>query len=995
MEVVVEVEEAMNALGTNMEEVILEITLRWSVKIYLHSKKGKIMEGFGIGVCTACPLLVEETIIVLGGGSKLPSMNDSMLPPMMAGSIPRCLGNLSRLEILELRKNNLLGGIPSELGKLSKLRILNLVSNNLSGGLPPTIFNLNSSSAETISLEVVYLSENPLSGHIPKGLCLFKNLKKLALAANGFVGSIPRCVGNLSHLEILYLDRNKMSGEIPSELGQLANLRMLSLSHNNLSGRAPPTIFNLSSSEVISLAFNKLFGNVLELANFRLPKLQELYLSRNGFSGRISNSISNASMLKILELSNNSFNGPMPMTLGGLRNLKILSLSNNELTTDPSQRELHFLTSLTQCPQLESLNIGYNPLNGSLPTSIGNFSASLEIFEAGASQIQNSLPYQIGNLSGLLDLDLELNDLIGAFPSSMGNLHELQQLYLDNNKLEGNLPNEVCRLTSVGEFYMDENKLSGPIPSCFGNLTNIMEISLASNAFTSLRHSMWSLSNVWLMNLSFNSLTGYLPLEIGKLVNLQILDLSMNQFSATIPEIISNLKMLEQLDLSDNAFQGNIPTSIGNLGSLKSLDLSSNNLSGTVPKSLEKLYYLKYLNLSFNMLTGPIPTNGAFANFTIQSFMGNHDLCGNSKLKLPPCPDTSPSKSRKVMFLLKFVLPPIAALTLMALLLILYIKYWRKSKKLPVSSTDLSVKLGHKCISYYDLLNATNNLSEANMLGTGSFGSVYKGTMSDGDIVAVKVFDLEVEGAVTSFDKECQVLKNVRHRNLVKIISCSSNLDFRALVLQYMSNGSLEKWLYNHGQNCLNILQRMDIMIDVALGLEYLHHGYSEPIVHCDLKPSNVLLDEDMVAHVGDFGIAKILAEYKSMTQTSTLGTMGYIAPEFGLQGRVSPKVDVYSYGIMLMETFTRKSPGDEMFVEGLSLRKWIISFYPDRVLETMDTGLWARQETATIAAMDSLTQCFSSIIELSLQCSNDLPEERLNMTDTVVKLKKIKEDMV
>lgn len=431
---------------------------------------------------------------------------------------------------------------------------------------------------------------------------------------------------------------------------------------------------------------------------------------------------------------------------------------------------------------------------------------------------------------------------------------------------------------------MDENKLSGPIPSCIGNLTRMLSISLASNAFTSIPVSMWSLSNVWFMNLSVNLLSGYLASEIEKLVILQTLDLSKNQLSGSIPGTLSNLKMLKQLNLSDNAIQGNIPTIIGDLASLESLDLSSNNLSGIIPKSLEKLPYLKHLNLSFNMLGGPIPVNGAFGNFTIQSFMGNKNLCGNSKLMLPPCPDANTlPKSRKVSFWLKYVLSPIAAVLLGVFLIFLYVKYWRKNKNLPVSvsSTNLSIQLGHKYISYYELLGATNNLSQDNLLGIGSFGSVYKGTMPDGEIVAVKVFDLQAEGALTSFDRECQVLRSVRHRNLVKIISSCSNLDFRALVLEYMPNGSLEKWLYtDQGPNsCLDMVQRMDVMIDIASGLEYLHHGYSEAIVHCDLKPSNILLDEDMVAHVADFGIAKFLAKYKSMTQTATLGTMGYVAP--------------------------------------------------------------------------------------------------------------------
>jgi len=145
-------------------------------------------------------------------------------------------------------------------------------------------------------------------------------------------------------------------------------------------------------------------------------------------------------------------------------------------------------------------------------------------------------------------------------------------------------------------------------------------------------------------------------------------------------------------------------------------------------------------------------------------------------------------------------------------------------------------------------------------------------------IVAIKVFNLVVEGAFKSFDTECGVQRNIRHRNLVKIISTCSNNDFKAFVLEYMPNGSLQKWLYSQ-DCCLSILQRLNIMIDVASALEYLHDGYSTPIVHCDLKPSNILLDEDMVSHVADFGIVKLLGDGDSMMRTMTLATIGYMAP--------------------------------------------------------------------------------------------------------------------
>ncbi|XP_042025571.1 receptor kinase-like protein Xa21 [Salvia splendens] len=186
-----------------------------------------------------------------------------------------------------------------------------------------------------------------------------------------------------------------------------------------------------------------------------------------------------------------------------------------------------------------------------------------------------------------------------------------------------------------------------------------------------------------------------------------------------------------------------------------------------------------------------------------------------------------------------------------------------------------------------------DSFSEANMLGRGSFGSVFRGVLKDGLSIAVKVFNLELKGGSKSFEVESRILSNIRHRNLFRVIGCCTNMEFKGLILEFMPNGSLEKWLYSDNY-FVDILLLLNISIDVALALEYLHHGYTFPVVHCNIKPSNVLLDENMAARVADFDISKLFEEGEAMVQTKTLDTIGYAAPEYGSEGKVSTSADVY-----------------------------------------------------------------------------------------------------
>ncbi|XP_031131847.1 probable LRR receptor-like serine/threonine-protein kinase At3g47570 [Ipomoea triloba] len=541
-------------------------------------------------------------------------------------------------------------------------------------------------------------------------------------------------------------------------------------------------------------------------------------------------------------------------------------------------------------------------------------------------------------------------------------LQNLDGIGISSNRITGTIPSYISNCSYLTTIYFDSNGLSGPIPNSLGELRWLELLDLFDNNLTTESSSVGlnivsSLANcrylreLWLSN---NALNTVLPSSFGN-----------------IPSAIGGLQELQYIILANNLLQGSIPNTFASMISLEHMDLSNNNLMGRIPKSLETLLYLKFLNVSFNKLSGEIPSKGPFKQFGYLSFLSNEGLCGSSRLKVPPCNPNSNSH-RSIRRLLWIVLISIAILIVGISSVGLH---KCKSKKSISTEVILFQEMVFPRISYYELQQATQGFDSSNLLGTGSFGSVYKGIFTNGSSFAIKVFNLQVEGAFKSFDIECQVLRNLRHRNLTKVISACSNLDFKALILQYMPHGSLDNWLYSENQS-LNIMQRLNIMIDVACGLEYLHYGNSIPVVHCDLKPSNVLLDEDMVGHVSDFGISKLLGDDRSIAYTCTMATIGYIAPEYGSRGMVSTRSDVYSYGIMLMEVFTRKRPSNEMFSGDLSLQSWVynsLSNTPDLIV---DSTLLRAEELQ----LSQKLQYISTILELALNCTVESPKERVDI---------------
>ncbi|XP_058111488.1 probable LRR receptor-like serine/threonine-protein kinase At3g47570 [Magnolia sinica] len=860
----------------------------------------------------------------------------------LVGPISPFIGNLTFLKRIDLANNSFSGPIPEQMGQLFRLQFLRLPNNTLTGEIPT---NLTYCS----KLEFLALQRNQLSGRIPTEIGSLLKLTVLVLGENNLTGSIPLSLGNLSSLTILYLSRNSLDGSIPDDLGRLASLEGFGISENEVSGRIPPQLYNLSFINILDVGTNRLHGNLPPNLGLTLPNLQWLSTRANQFTGPIPISLSNASGFVILDLDSNSFSGSVPANFGSLKGLSDLRLWGNKLGIGKSH-DLIFLNSLTNCSRLRVLQVRGNHLSGALPHSMSNISTQLTWLTLGDNKIFGSIPSGIQNLVDLTVLHMGNNFLTGTIPIGIGKLNQARKLWFAENEVSGQIPSSLGNISQLLVLSLYENNLSGSIPSTLGNCINLQFIYLDSNKFSSsLPKQLFIFPSLIELYIGNNSFTGSLPVEVGYLKTLTTLSVSNNKLSGEIPSSLGNCLSLEYLLLDGNFFQESIPPTFSTLRGLRYLDLSRSNLSGEIPKYLEKLA-LESLNLSYNNFEGELPKQGVFGNASQVSVLRNSKLCGGIReLNLPQCSSQASKKRRKSLASKVKISVVVVVLFLMLVSCIFATFYWlRKSRRNPVdvpSAEDPFVTM-----SYAELFKATDGFSSANLVGTGSFGSVYKGALDrDGTMVAVKVFNLQQQGALRSFMAECETLKNIRHRNLVKILTCCVSIDFKgndfkALVYEYMPNESLDKWLHKDGHEQLGrnlkFTQMLNIAIDVASALDYLHNHCQTPIIHRDLKPSNILLDDDMIARVGDFGLARFLPEVAQTSSVGIKGSVGYIAPEYAMGSKASTQGDVYSYGILLLEMITGKGPTDGMFKDNLSLHHLAKLALPERVMEIVEPQL-------------------------------------------------------
>ncbi|CAH8331647.1 unnamed protein product [Eruca vesicaria subsp. sativa] len=879
---------------------------------------------------------------------------------------------------ISLENANLSGSISPAISSLTKLSTLSLPFNLISGQIPSEIVNCT-------NLKVLNLTSNRLSGTIPDFSPL-KNLEILDVSVNFLTGEFQSWVGNLTRLVSLGVGNNYYEeGEIPKRIGGLKRLTWLYLAKSNLTGHIPDSIFDLIALDTFDIARNAISGD-FPASITRLENLTKIELYENRFTGEIPPEIGNLTHLRELDVSLNQLSGALPRELENLKELRVFHCHQNNFSGEfPSGfGEMRFLTSLS---------IYRNNFSGEFPANIGRFSP-LDTVDISENRFTGPFPRflcQNHKLQFLLALQ---NEFSGEIPTSYAGCKSLLRLRINQNLLTGHVPEGFWALPLAKMIDLSDNSLSGEISSQIGLSTELSQLILQNNRFSGkIPREVGKLTNIERIYLSTNSFSGEIPTELGDLKQLSSLHLENNSLTGYIPVGLTKCVRLVDLNLAKNSLSGEIPNSLYQISSLNSLDLSGNGLTGEIPATLVKLK-LSFIDLSENQLSGRIPPD-LLAVGGSTAFLRNEKLCvDNQNVKtseesaLSLCSgDQHVEKKRSLDGTLLFLALAIAMVVLVTGVFALRYRVV-KIREFDRENGDINkADAKWRIASFHQMeLDAEEicKLDEDHVIGAGSAGKVYRVDLKKGGgTVAVKWLKRgEEDGNKTDVCvAEMEILGKIRHRNVLKLYACLVGRGSSYLVFEFMENGNLYQALHQNikgGLPELDWQKRYKIAVGVGKGIAYLHHDCCPPIIHRDIKSSNILLDGDYESKIADFGVAKV-AE-KGYEWSCVAGTHGYMAPELAYSFKATEKSDVYSFGVVLLEIATGLRPVEDRFGEGKDIVDYVLfKIQQDRrnLRNVLDKQVLS----------SSVEESMIKVLKMGLLCTTKLPSLRPNMREVVRKL--------
>ncbi|KAL9235410.1 hypothetical protein vseg_010169 [Gypsophila vaccaria] len=828
-----------------------------------------------------------------------------------------------------------------------------------------------------------------IKGTLPKDFNQLTKLENLGFQRNKFHGKLPTFSG-LSELKYAFLDYNEFD-EIPFDFFDgLINVQVLALDSNPLNASTggwylPSNVGKLTQLVNFSSMSSNLVGELPEFLGL-LPNLAALKLASNSLSGFLPSSF-NQSLMRILWLNNQVGDG----------------------LTGP-------IDVIATMPYLTQVWLHGNSFTGTIPTDIGNL-ASLKDLNLNGNRLVGVIPQGLATLE-LNNLDLSNNMLMGAIPK-----FKSVNVSYGSNSFCQSTPGALCapQVNALLDFLSGVNypsfiasEWSGNDPcegpwlgvSCDSN-SDITVINLPNRHLNgSLNPSIGSLGSLHQIRLEGNHMSGRIPVDLTKLKSLTLLDVSGNNFSPPVPKFRAGVSLLTV----GNPFL--VPNHSIVIAPVVSPPHASSPVTVQSPLS-------PTLPSSFHGNVAPPP----HVRRHFPGIGSRHSSSSSSDRQ------ASHGKSKRFAFII--VVVAIAAVVLLALLMILLFIFCSKNKnkatvetpgsvvvhpkdpydrdnviKVAISRNDTGslftqtatssesgassgvtnshvIESGNLVISVQVLRKVTNNFTEENLLGRGGFGSVYKGELGDGTKIAVKRMEAGVinNKQLDEFQAEIAVLSKVRHRHLVSLFGYATEGNERLLVYEYLPQGALSKHLFHwktFNMEPLSWKKRLSIALDVARGMEYLHNLAQQSFIHRDLKSSNILLDEEYRAKVSDFGLVKLAPDKEKSVATRLAGTFGYLAPEYAVTGKVTTKVDVFSYGVVLMELLTGLVALDEDRPEETRyLAEWFGRIKPntDALLAAIDPALNIKEDAF---------ETISIIADLAGHCTARDPNHRPDMGHAV-----------
>ncbi|XP_027355737.1 probable LRR receptor-like serine/threonine-protein kinase At2g16250 [Abrus precatorius] len=628
--------------------------------------------------------------------------------------------------------------------------------------------------------------------------------------------------------------------------------------------------------------------------------------------------------------------------------------------------------ALANLTLLQTFNASNFLLPGPIPDWFGLRLPSLRVLDLRSCSIVSAIPSTLGNLTNLTSLYLSDNKLTGTVPDSLGQLLALSVLDLSGNSLSGFIPTSFAFLANLSSLDMSENFLSGPIPPGIGTLSRLQYLNLSSNDLTSLPSQLGGLTSLVDLDLSENSFSGGLPPAWNGFRNLRRMVLAKSMLNGPLPRNLFTASLqLQSLVLRQNNFTGSLPVELWSLPSLTLVDVSANNFSSLLPNSSSAANAtVLVLNISHNRFYGglsPLLRRFGFVDLSNNYFEGkvldfmhnvslnsnclqnvtnqrtpvecasfyaarglSFDNFGQPNTTKPPVTDNS-GKSNKIKIILAAVLGGVGLIALLVLLLVLLLLCARKrgnsshrgngvgpapagaSPPNPAVSTNFP-NVGDS-FTYHQLLQATGDFNDANLIKHGHTGDFFYGVLESGIPIVIKRIDTR-STKKEAYLSELDFFNKASHQRFVPLLGhCLENENEKFLVYKHMPNGDLSNCLYyknttsdDGSLQSLDWITRLKIATGAAEALSYLHHECVPPIVHRDIQASSILLDDKYEVRLGSLSEACIqegdthqskITRFLRLPQSSEQGTSGSSTSVCAY--------DVFCFGKVLLELVTGK----------------------------------------------------------------------------------------